>query len=149
MLRARGQTLAIAESVAGGLLTSRVVDVSGSSDYLLGGIVAYSNEAKKEFLGVNNDILTKHGAVSEEVALAMAEGVCVRFKATYGLSNTGIAGPGGGTFQKPVGLVYIGLASSDGAKHCQRYVFPSGRAYVRERTAVAALDLLRRHLLNL
>ncbi|MBD3285076.1 competence/damage-inducible protein A [candidate division WOR-3 bacterium] len=149
MLRARGETLAIAESVAGGLLTSRVVDVPGCSDYLLGGIVAYSNDAKKEFLGVSSDILAKHGAVSEQVARAMAEGVCARFKATYGLSNTGIAGPGGGTRKKPVGLVYIGLASSDGANTVKRYVFPSDRAYVRERTAVTALDMLRRHLLSL
>jgi len=149
LLRTRGETLAIAESVAGGLLTSRVVDVPGSSDYLMGGIVAYSNEAKKEFLGVPSNILTKHGAVSEQVALAMAEGVCARFKATYGLSNTGIAGPGGGTAEKPVGLVYIGLACSAGANVVQRYVFPNDRTYVRERTAVTSLNMLRLHLLGL
>ncbi|MBN2378463.1 competence/damage-inducible protein A [candidate division WOR-3 bacterium] len=147
LLRKRGESLSVAESCSGGLLASRIVDIAGSSDYFLGGVVAYSNQAKKDFLGVSGNILTKHGVVSEEVARGMAEGTLKRFGSAYALSTTGIAGPGGGTSEKPVGLVYIGLATPDGSES-HRFVFPGRRAYIRERTVVTALDILRRHLLS-
>jgi len=142
-LRARGATIALAESCTGGLIAKRVTDVAGSSDYFLGGFVTYANDAKIRDLGVDPALLAEHGAVSEPVARAMAEGARTRFGATYGLSVTGIAGPGGGTPEKPVGLVWLGLATPDGVQ-ARRLQVPGDRRWVRARTAQLALDWLRR-----
>lgn len=144
-LALRGETLAVAESLTGGLIGKRLTDVPGSSRYLLADVVAYSNDAKIDFLGVKADTLIEHGAVSEPVCGEMADGVRQKTGATYGLSTTGIAGPDGGTADKPVGLTYIGLASTDLAV-VEHRVFPGAREDVRERVAFAALWLLHRHL---
>ena len=138
----RKLTLAIAESCTGGLIANRITDVPGCSATLLVGVVSYSNEAKKELLGVPEQLLEKHGAVSEEVARAMAEGVRVTSGADVGISTTGIAGPAGATPAKPVGLVYIALATGAGTT-AQRHQFAGGRADVKLRASQAALDMLR------
>lgn len=140
-------TLSVAESCTGGMLASAIVDVPGSSKYFLGGIISYSNEAKEAFVDVPHELLVKHGAVSREAARAMAEGVRTRFGSTFGIAITGIAGPGGGTKDKPVGLVYIALASPDDVT-IDKYVFSGSRNVIRERSVVRALDLLRRTLLQ-
>jgi len=149
MLVARGETLAVAESCTGGLLAQRLTSIPGSSAYFLEGIVAYSNAAKTDLLDVPQAMLEAHGAVSAEVAEAMAEGIRRRAGATYGLSITGVAGPTGGTEEKPVGLVYLGLASGGGGQH-RRLTFGSqpGRTGIRHLAAQAALNLLRLHLLS-
>ncbi len=141
LLRERGETVATAESCTGGMLASRIVDIPGSSDYFLGGVVSYANEAKETLLGVSRSTLEEHGAVSSQVATQMSEGVRRRFGATYGIGITGIAGPGGGTPQKPVGLVYISL-STPSRTLCRRYHLTGGRNAVRTRTATAALNIL-------
>lgn len=110
-LREKGWTLSIAESCTGGLICDRITDVSGSSDYFMGGMVAYSNESKEEHLGVPMDDIKKFGAVSPQVAKKMAQRVRKAFGTTFGLSTTGIAGPTGGTKKKPVGLVFIGVSN--------------------------------------
>lgn len=115
-LRARGLTIAAAESCTGGLLLSTLTDNAGSSAYVLGGMMTYSNEAKMAFVGVREETLLAQGAVSEAVAAQMARGVRSQFGADFGIGITGIAGPGGGTPEKPVGLVYIALASADGVR---------------------------------
>jgi len=143
-LRAAGWTLALAESCTGGLIASRIVNVPGSSEYFLGGVVAYSNNAKVELLGVPADLLAAHGAVSAPVAEAMAVGAMRRLGATLGVSVTGIAGPGGGTPEKPVGLVYIGLARGDWTE-VHRLQLGGDRERIRWHTSQAALDLIRRH----
>ncbi|MEA3311788.1 MAG: competence/damage-inducible protein A [candidate division WOR-3 bacterium] len=140
----RGQSVAVAESCTGGMLASRLVDVAGSSRYFMGGVVSYSNRAKQELLGVASGVLELHGAVSSEVAKAMAEGVRERLNSTCGIGITGIAGPGGATRTKPVGLVYIALAWEDSVR-IKRFVFPGDRSSIRQRSVVAALDLLRRY----
>lgn len=145
MLRERGLTLAAAESCSGGLVAKRITDVAGSSDYFRGGVVAYANDVKTEVLGVPPGLLAQYGAVSEETAAALAEGVCRLLRTDCALSTTGIAGPGGGTGSKPVGLVYIGSVVN-GVTTVERNVFPGQREHVRERAAYAALDLLRRRL---
>jgi nicotinamide-nucleotide amidase len=109
-LRDKKWTLSIAESCTGGLICDRITDVSGSSDYFMGGMVTYSNESKAKYLGVPMKDITTHGAVSPQVAKKMAQGVRKAFSTTFGLSTTGVAGPTGGTKKKPVGLVFIGLA---------------------------------------
>lgn len=149
MLAARRETLAVAESCTGGLLAQRLTAVPGSSAYFAGGVVAYSNDAKLELLGVPQALLEAHGAVSAPVAEAMAQGIRARAGTTYALSITGVAGPSGGTEEKPVGLVYLGLADGHGAQH-RRLTFGSqpGRAGVRYLAAQAALNLLRLHLLE-
>ncbi len=114
LLRAQGLTLAVAESCTGGLVSHRITNVPGSSDYYLGSVTAYANPVKERVLGVPAEVLAAHGAVSQETALAMARGVRHLLGADVGLAVTGIAGPGGGTPQKPVGLVYIALAAPDG-----------------------------------
>jgi nicotinamide-nucleotide amidase len=135
-------TLAVAESCTGGMLAKRLTDISGSSDYFLGGVVSYSNRVKMSALGVPSETLRKHGAVSKETALAMARGVRERLGSTWGISITGIAGPTGGTPAKPVGLVYLGLAGPRSARvyPCQ---FRGDRDAIRTRTVIQALDLLR------
>ncbi len=145
LLRAAGLTVAVAESCTGGLLAKRFTDIPGSSDYFLGGVVAYDNRVKTALLGVPTDLLAAKGAVSEEVAAAMAEGICRATGADCGVSTTGIAGPDGGTETKPVGLVYIGSVIK-GVTQVERLRLWGGRDQVRERAAFSALDLLRRRL---
>lgn len=141
LLRKRGQTLATAESCTGGMLASWIVDIPGSSDYFLGGVVSYSNEAKMKFLGVSEGNLIKYGAVSPQVAFEMSSGVRDRFQATFGIGITGIAGPTGATPTKPVGLVYISVASPEKV-WVRKYHFVGGRNAVRTRSATAALNML-------
>jgi nicotinamide-nucleotide amidase len=145
LLTARGLTLAIAESCTGGLAAELVTRIPGSSRYFLGGVVAYANSAKTTLLGVPSELIASHGAVSAEVARAMAEGVRSRLGADLGLAFTGIAGPDGGTEQKPVGLVHWALARADGTEQRER-VFPGARLDVRRRAAFAGFDLIRRSL---
>ncbi len=139
-------TLAVAESCTGGLISQRLTEVAGSSNYFVEGIVAYSNETKTRALGVKTAVLREHGAVSAEVAEAMAEGVRQRAGTDFGLSITGIAGPGGGSEEKPVGLVYIALAD-DAHTKSRKLMIPGDRQLVRWRASQAALDLLRRRLI--
>lgn len=145
LLVTRGLTLVTAESCTGGLVAHRITDVPGSSAYFLGGFVAYANEAKEEILGVRHETLLAHGAVSEETALEMARGARLRLGADLGISTTGIAGPAGGTPDKPVGLVYVAL-SAPGVELCQRYVWQGDRLANKEQSAEAALQLLLSHL---
>jgi nicotinamide-nucleotide amidase len=141
-----GFTLAVAESCTGGLIAERLTEVPGSSVYFMEGIVAYSNEAKTRTLGVDADLIERYGAVSAEVAEAMAEGVRNRAETDFGLSVTGIAGPGGGSHEKPVGLVYIALADDAHTEH-RKLQLPGDRHLIRWRASQAALDLLRRRLI--
>lgn len=141
ILAERGATIAVAESLTGGLLSQRLTDVPGSSRYVLSGVVAYSNEAKVELLGVREASLAAHGAVSDAVCREMAEGIRKRSGATFALATTGIAGPAGGAAEKPVGLCYYG-ASWNGGEEIRRRVFPGARADVRERVVWASLTLL-------
>lgn len=145
MLAERGKTLAIAESCTGGLAAELLTRIPGSSRYFLGGAVTYANTAKTELLGVPAALIAAHGAVSAEVARAMAEGVRLRLGAEYGLAFTGIAGPDGGSPQKLVGLVHWALASSSGTEARER-VFIGGRLDIRRRAVFAGFDLLRRSL---
>lgn len=145
-LTVTGYTLAVAESCTGGLISERLTEVPGASKYFMEGVVTYSNEAKIRTLGVDQKLLRKHGAVSAEVAEAMAKGIRKRAGTDLGLSVTGIAGPGGGTEEKPVGLVYIALSNDMLTEH-RRIVFPGDRHLIRWRASQAALDLLRRRLI--
>ncbi|MBP7050086.1 MAG: competence/damage-inducible protein A [Phycisphaerae bacterium] len=140
-----GRTLAVAESCTGGLLASLITDVPGSSRYFTCGWITYSNAAKHSELMVPQEMLDKQGAVSEQVACAMARGARQRSGADYAIAITGIAGPGGGSEQKPVGLVYIAVDSRDGAE-TSRHLFSSDRSSVRLRAAQTALNMLRRML---
>lgn len=141
-----GYTLAVAESCTGGLIAQRLTDVAGSSKYFIEGVIAYSNDAKTRTLGVEPVLLLEHGAVSAPVAEAMAEGVRKRARTDFGLSVTGIAGPGGGSDEKPVGLVYIALADDAHIEH-RKLNIPGDRHLVRWRASQAALDLLRKRLI--
>ena len=141
-----GYTLAVAESCTGGLLAQRLTDVPGSSKYFIEGVVTYSNDAKMRALGVEPILFLEHGAVSAPVAEAMAEGIRKRAETDFGLAITGIAGPGGGTEEKPVGLVYIAISSESGTEH-RKLNLPGDRHLVRWRASQAALDLLRRRLI--
>jgi nicotinamide-nucleotide amidase len=145
-LAVTGFTVAVAESCTGGLIAQRLTEVPGSSVYFMEGVVAYSNEAKVRTLGVDADLIARHGAVSAEVAEAMAEGVRLRAETDFGLSVTGIAGPGGGSDEKPVGLVYIALADDAHTEH-RKLQLPGDRHLIRWRASQAALDLLRRRLI--
>jgi nicotinamide-nucleotide amidase len=142
LLRARGLTLAAAESCTGGLLLSRLTDVPGSSTYVLCGVMAYSNEAKTALAGVDPALIAVHGAVSEPVAMALADGIRDRARADIGLGITGIAGPGGGTPDKPVGTVAIALSGA-GPGRVRTHWFPGGRVQVKFAATQAALDMLR------
>ncbi|TKB32490.1 MAG: nicotinamide-nucleotide amidohydrolase family protein [Nitrospira sp.] len=144
----QGLMVAIAESCTGGLIGHRLTQVAGSSAYLDRGAVCYSNRAKTEMLGVPADLIVKHGAVSQEVAASMAKGIRERAKVSVGLSVTGIAGPGGGTESKPVGLVFIGLDGGDGQPIAQEFRFHGDRTVIKQRSSQAALNLLRRWLLD-
>jgi nicotinamide-nucleotide amidase len=141
-----GYTLSVAESCTGGLIAERLTDVPGSSRYFIEGVVAYSNDAKTRTLGVEPILLMEHGAVSGPVAEAMAEGSRKRSGTDFGLAVTGIAGPDGGTEEKPVGLVYIALADDVQTQH-RKLMLPGDRYLVRWRASQAALDLLRRRLI--
>ncbi|HZN40891.1 MAG TPA: CinA family nicotinamide mononucleotide deamidase-related protein [Planctomycetota bacterium] len=132
-LKAAGCTLALAESCTGGLAAARLVDVPGASAVFRGGVVAYADESKEDLLGVPRAVLQQHGAVSEPVAAAMAEGARARFGADVALSTTGVAGPDGGTAQKPVGMVCFALASADGTRAWTLRIPDLGRAFVRDR----------------
>jgi PncC family amidohydrolase len=145
LLEQRGLTLAVAESCTGGLIGHRITDVPGSSAYYRGSITAYSYEVKELILHVRHDTICRYGAVSEQTAREMARGVRRSFRADIGLAVTGIAGPGGGTSEKPVGLVYIALVASDG-EWVERHVWRGNRWENKSRSAEAALNLARRYL---
>jgi len=138
-----GHRLGLAESCSGGLLAARITDVPGASEYMAGSVVAYSNEAKAELLGVDPGLIERHGAVSPEVAEAMAKGALERFEADVAVSITGIAGPDGGTEEKPVGYVCFNARLADGTAIARDPVIPGGRADIRERSALVGLHLLR------
>jgi nicotinamide-nucleotide amidase len=150
LLTDRSATLALAESCTGGLLAKRLTDGAGASAYFVEGLVTYSNEAKERLLGVPHDLLVEHGAVSEPVARAMAEGVRENAGADYGLSVTGVAGPDGGSEEKPVGLVFVGLSDEGGtvAQELDLSAFRRSRETIRERSANRAFDLLRHRILE-
>ena len=139
-------TLAVAESCTGGLIAQRMTSVPGSSKYFIEGVVTYSNESKVRLLGVDKKLIREFGAVSQQVARDMARGVRHRAKTDFGLAVTGIAGPGGGTKDKPVGLVYIALADDAHTEH-KKLTIPGDRELVRWRASQAALDMLRRRLI--
>ncbi|HEV2761436.1 MAG TPA: nicotinamide-nucleotide amidohydrolase family protein, partial [Pyrinomonadaceae bacterium] len=141
-----GFTLAVAESCTGGIISQRLTDIPGSSVYFKEGTVVYSNEAKVRLLGVPSDLIAEHGAVSAEVAEAMAEGARLRAETDFGLAVTGIAGPGGGSAEKPVGLVYVALSDDAHTEH-RKLLLPGDRHLIRWRASQAALDLLRRRLI--
>ncbi len=145
LLTEQKRTLAVAESCTGGLITHRLTNIPGSSVFLMAGITAYAYEAKVIALGVQWETLNKYGAVSQETAYAMARGVRERFSTSLGLSVTGIAGPGGATPDKPVGLTYIALVDDSG-KIIERHIWPGSRLEVKEQSAQAALELLLRYL---
>jgi nicotinamide-nucleotide amidase len=145
LLAEKGLTLAIAESCTGGLAAELLTRTPGSSRYFLGGVVSYANAAKVQLLGVPGELLAEHGAVSEAVARAMAEGVRARLGADIGLAFTGIAGPDGGSEHKPVGLVHWAVAAAAGTEHKQR-VFSGDRQSIRHRAVFAGFDTIRRGL---
>ena len=139
------QTLAVAESCTGGLIGHRLTNVSGSSDYFMEGAVTYSNTAKQNRLGVDPALIEAHGAVSEQVATAMAEGIRQQAGSDFGLAVTGIAGPTSGSADKPVGLTYIAVTGVNGTR-CEQFRFHQDRVRNKERAAQAALNLLRLYL---
>jgi competence/damage-inducible protein CinA-like protein len=145
-LQMRNATMAVAESCTGGLLAQRITSVSGSSRYFVGGAIVYSNELKTALAGVPAELIRKHGAVSREVAAALAEGIRERCGATYGMGITGVAGPTGGTEEKPVGLVFHGLAGGSGTEVIERK-FPGDRKRIRWFASQQALDMVRRKLM--
>lgn len=140
-LHQRGLLLAAAESCTGGMFLSRLIDIPGSSAYVAGGVVCYSNAVKMQVVGVQAATLAAYGAVSEPTAREMAEGICRVIGAPLGISITGVAGPDGGTPEKPVGLVYIGLATPLGTQ-VQRYVWAADRTGNRALSVLAACDLI-------
>lgn len=146
LCRARRLRVSVAESCTGGLLGARLTSIAGSSDVVAGGVIAYANEVKTEALGVEPTVLQAEGAVSRRVALAMAAGVRTRLGTEVGIGITGVAGPGGGTAEKPVGLVWIAVTVGEQELALEGR-FPGDRAEIRFRATQAALDLLRRHLL--
>lgn len=149
LLRKASATVALAESCTGGLVSERLTRVAGSSDYVLGGAVTYSNELKTQMVGVPAEMIAEHGAVSEPVARAMAEGVCRALGSDYGIGITGVAGPGGGSEAKPVGTVHIALAGPDGETDHRKVRFPGDRERVRWHASQLALEMLRRRLLGI
>ena len=148
LLLEQGRSAAVAESCTGGLVTARLTDRPGASEYVLGGIVAYSNAVKEAQVGVAHELLVEHGAVSEQTALALADGARERLGADIGIGVTGIAGPGGGSEEKPVGLVWVAVSDADGARIVRSVRMPGNRAEIRDRTTTLALHLLRRLLLG-
>jgi nicotinamide-nucleotide amidase len=148
LLRDRGLTIAAAESCTGGLLLSRLTDIPGSSDYVAGGVVVYSNHLKTALADVPEDLIRAHGAVSEPVAAALAEGIRARTGASIGIGITGIAGPGGGTPQKPVGTVAIAFNGGNLGSRVRTFSFFGGRPQVKFQATQTALDMVRRALVN-
>lgn len=144
-LRAQGLRLAVAESCTGGLIGHRLTNVPGSSTYFMGGVISYANEAKMRLLGVSEDTLEKYGAVSMETVLEMARGVRLALPADIGISVSGIAGPSGGTADKPVGTTWIGFSWTN-AEDARQYRFQGERLAIKEQAAEAALQLLVDHL---
>jgi len=145
-LQMRNATLSVAESCTGGLLAERITSIAGSSRYFLGGAVVYSNNLKAEFAGVPAEMIERHGAVSREVAAALAEGIRYRCESTLGVGVTGVAGPGGGSPEKPVGLVFHAVASDTGTEIVERN-FPGDRKRIRRFASTMALDMVRRKLM--
>jgi nicotinamide-nucleotide amidase len=145
-LQMRNSTLAVAESCTGGLLAERITSVAGSSRYFLGGAIVYSNQLKTDLAGVPADMIERHGAVSREVAAALAEGIRYRCGSTLGLGITGVAGPTGGSSEKPVGLVFHALAGDSGTEVIQRN-FPGDRQRIRRFASTMALDMLRKKMM--
>jgi len=143
ILRKRKMTIAVAESCTGGLLSSRITDSSGSSDYFIVGIVAYSNKIKENILGVSPGLLQKYGAISKQVALEMAEGARLLANADTGIGVTGIAGPTGGTKKKPVGLVYIAIITNK-KQIVKEFRFKGSRKEIKFKASQAALDIIIR-----
>jgi nicotinamide-nucleotide amidase len=148
LMTTQGLTIALAESCTGGLIGHRLTQVPGSSAYVDRGVICYSNRSKTEMLGVPAQLIAEYGAVSQEVAAAMAEGIRERAGVSVGLSVTGIAGPGGATETKPVGLVYIGLSGGRGETMTKEFRFHGDRSVITQRSSQAALDLLRRWLID-
>ena len=147
LLTEHGLTLAVAESCTGGLVGHRITDVPGSSACFRGGVIAYHDDVKAALLNAPADILAREGAVSEGIAVTMARAVRERLAADIGLAVTGIAGPAGGTPEKPVGLVYVALADAEAAV-AERHVWSGDRWQNKERSAEAALKLVKQHLLS-
>jgi nicotinamide-nucleotide amidase len=146
LLRSSSRTIATAESCTGGLLAARLTELAGASDYMKGGIVAYSNEAKVSQVGVEQELIERHGAVSAEVAEALAAGARSRLDADMGVGLTGVAGPGGGSEEKPVGLVWLSVAGGDERGQTRSVNLPGDRADVRARATTVAMHLIRRVL---
>ncbi|PCJ43955.1 MAG: damage-inducible protein CinA [Alphaproteobacteria bacterium] len=147
MARNKGCHLAAAESCTGGLIMGALTEIAGSSDVVDRGFVTYTNRAKMEVLGVDGKIIKAHGAVSAECAKAMAAGALKASAATFAVSVTGVAGPGGGTIEKPVGLVHMAIAGRDGRVQHEKHLFgETGRDRVREATVIAALKLFRKNI---
>ena len=144
--RAAGVHLATAESCTGGLIAAALTAIAGSSDVVDRGFVTYSNEAKNELLGVPMELIQAMGAVSDPVAREMAEGALARSRADIAVAVTGVAGPGGGSVEKPVGLVWFGLAQRGRPVHSESHVFPGDRAAIREATVAKAFALIRSRL---
>lgn len=148
LLKEKQLTIACAESCTGGLLTSRLTDMAGSSAYVMGAVVSYTNEIKSNELGVSRDLLAAKGAVCEEVARAMAEGIALKFGTDIGVGITGIAGPGGGSEEKPVGLVYIAIAGREGTL-VKKNLFAGKRNEIKYKTTQTALDMIRQYISRL
>lgn len=148
LLKEKNLTVATAESCTGGFISNEITDIPGSSHYLNGGLVAYSNRSKTKLLGVDPEIIDKHGAVSKEVALQMAKGVAEHFDSSIGVSTTGIAGPGGGTEDKPVGLVWMGFWI-EGKHFALKAMFSNDRKINKQRTSMVVLETVRRELLEI
>lgn len=141
LLKSQNLTISTAESCTGGLIAHTLTNISGSSDYFDRGIVSYSNKSKMELLDVPKDLLIKHGAVSKEVAEAMADGIRIKSNVDIGISTTGIAGPTGGTEEKPVGFVYIAVSTKDDTQ-VEKFLFTGDRLQNKENTCEAALEML-------
>ncbi len=147
LLHKKGLQLSIAESCTGGLISHLITSVPGSSEYFLGGVTSYANSMKISYLGVSEQLLEQHGAVSSEVAMAMAHGIRVQSKADISISITGIAGPGGGSEEKPVGTIFIGISDKD-RTDAHHFLFSGNRYEIQHLVAQTALDIIRRHLLK-
>lgn len=148
LLLQQNKQLSVAESCTGGLISHLMTSIAGSSEYYLGGVTSYANSMKTKYLAVDEGLLEKHGAVSAEVSIAMAQGMRVKSNADISIAVTGIAGPGGGTEDKPVGTVFIGISNRDETK-AQRFLFSGNRYEIQRLTAQTALDIVRRHLLRI
>jgi nicotinamide-nucleotide amidase len=148
LLKKKKLTISAAESCTGGLITSKLTDISGSSDYVIDGIVSYADEAKIKFLGVKKESIKKYGAVSEQVAKEMARGIRLRSKTDIGISATGIAGPTGARKNKPVGLVWIGFSDKN-VTFAKNFVFTKDRLRNKDIMSKMALEVVRRQLLSI